>query len=61
MKKISEVIEFIWCWTYFFVVVLLRLFRLISQKRFHELLFGGSDGFENEDINVFKKKPSSKS
>ena len=61
MKKLLEVIDFIWCWTYFFTVFLLRLFRLISQKRFVELLFGDSEGFQDEDVLKNKKITRSKS
>ena len=55
MQRFLEVIDFIWCWTYFFAVFLLRLFRLISQKRFIELLFGDSEGFQDEDVLKRKK------
>lgn len=58
MKKFLEVIDFIWCWTYFFTVFLLRLFRLISQKRFVELLFGDSERFQDEDVLKNKKMTS---
>ncbi|SDU33776.1 hypothetical protein SAMN05421510_10744 [Nitrosomonas ureae] len=50
MKNVSEIFESIWCWTYFFIVFFLRLFRIISQKRFVELLFGDSKEFQDEDV-----------
>lgn len=61
MKKILEVIDSILCWTYFFTVILLLLFRLISQECFLKLLFGDPRGMENEDVsisNIFTSRKS---
>lgn len=55
MKKLFEVIDSIRFWAYFFAVFLLRLFRVISQKRFIELLFGDSEGYQDEDVLKIKK------
>ena len=55
MKKLLGVIESIRFWAYFFAVFLLRLFRVISQKRFIELLFGDSEGYQDEDVLKIKK------
>lgn len=47
MKKVLKVIDFIHCWTYFIVVVLLRSIRLISQERFNILLYGDPKGYKD--------------
>lgn len=59
MNKLLGILESIWIWTYFFGVVLLRLFRIISKEQLHKLLFGGSDGFEDEDVKITRSSRKS--
>lgn len=55
MQKILEFFESVYMWSYFVVVIFLRLFRLISQKRFLSLLFGeNSAEFQKEDVSFSK-------
>ncbi len=60
MTKLFNFLESLYLSFYLLVVVLLRLFRLISQERFCELLFGKNDpDFSKEDVsfsNIFRKK-----
>lgn len=55
MKNLFEVIDSIRFLAYCFAVILLRLFRVISHKRFIELLFGDSEGYQDEDVLKIKK------
>lgn len=55
MKKFFEVIDSIRFWAYCFAVILLRLFRVISHKRFIELLFGDSEGYQEAESLKNKK------
>jgi hypothetical protein len=55
MNKLFGFFEAIYMWSYFVFVVLLRLFRLISQDRFLELLFGeNKSDFAKEDVSFSK-------
>ncbi len=55
MEKMFKFFEDVYLWLYFVFVVLLRLFRLISQERFLSLLFGeNSSEFQKEDVSFSK-------
>jgi hypothetical protein len=55
MNKFLGFLEAVYMWSYFVVVIVLRLFRLISHDKFLSLLFGDDkEQFSKEDVS-FKK------